>query len=50
MAFMPLASELRMPYMKDRHWDQIRELTKSNFDEKNIGTTLKTMWELELGS
>jgi hypothetical protein len=34
MTFMPLAQELRMPYMKDRHWDQIRELCKSDFDEK----------------
>jgi len=45
---MPLAQELRMPYMKDRHWDQIRELCKSDFDEKGASTTFKTIWDLDL--
>jgi len=49
MQFMPLAGEMRQPCMLDRHWDQIRELTKSNFNEKDaITCTLKTIWDLEL--
>jgi len=48
MTFMPLAQELRMPYMKDRHWDQIRELAKSDFNEKGASTTFKTIWDLDL--
>jgi len=48
MQFMPLCGELRQPFMKDRHWDQIRKLSGVDFNENDPKTTFRTIWDLDL--
>lgn len=49
MVFLPLVGQLRDLSMRDRHWDMIREKSKSDFviDDKLI---LKNIYDLNLGA
>ncbi|KAL0267127.1 UNVERIFIED_CONTAM: hypothetical protein PYX00_009482 [Menopon gallinae] len=45
---LPLIADLKNPCLRPRHWDQVRKLVKTEFDENSPGFTLETIMELKM--
>jgi dynein heavy chain, axonemal len=45
---LPLISALHSEFMEERHWDQVKALTKQSFDQASTGFTFESVIKLEL--
>lgn len=45
---LPLVSALHSEFMEDRHWDQLKILTKRQFDHKSMSFTFEDILSLNL--
>lgn len=45
---MPIIKSIQEPYMRNRHWKELRYEVKDDFDEKGEDFTLEYMFKLNL--
>jgi dynein heavy chain len=45
---MPIINDIQQPYMRNRHWKELRFEVKDDFDEKGEDFTLEYLFKLNL--
>lgn len=45
---LPLVSSLYSEFMEDRHWKQVKDMTKSQFDQKSMTFLFEDILHLQL--